>query len=52
MLKAQPLVFYAAVLTDAKQAQLAADFVQLLQSAAGQAMLRERGYDPPHCEAL
>jgi len=52
VLKAQPLVFYAAVLTDAKQAQLAADFVQLLQSAAGQAMLRERGYDPPHGEAL
>jgi len=52
VLKAQPLVFYAAVLADAKQPQLAADFVRLLQSADGQAMLRERGYDPPHGEAL
>lgn len=52
LLKAQPLVFYAAVLADAKQPQLAADFVRLLQSAEGQAMLRERGYDPPHGEAL
>lgn len=52
VLKAQLLVFYAAVLADAKQPQLAAGFVQLLQSAAGQAMLRERGYDPPHGEAL
>ena len=52
VLKAQPLVFYAAVLADAKQPQLAADFVRLLQSAEGQAMLRERGYDPPHGEAL
>jgi len=52
LLKAQPLVFYAAVLADAKQPQLAADFVRLLQSTEGQAMLRERGYDPPHGEAL
>jgi ABC-type molybdate transport system, periplasmic component len=52
VIKAQPLVFYAAVLTNAKQPALGADFVRLLQSAEGQAMLRERGYDPPHGDTL
>jgi molybdate/tungstate transport system substrate-binding protein len=52
VLKAQPLVFYAAVLGNAKQPRLGADFLRLLQSAEGQAMFKERGYDPPHGEAL
>ncbi|MBQ4855858.1 extracellular solute-binding protein [Rhodanobacter sp. B2A1Ga4] len=52
VIKAQPLVFYAAVPTNAKQPALGADFVRLLQSAEGQAMLRERGYGPPHGDAL
>ncbi|WP_049621204.1 extracellular solute-binding protein [Frateuria defendens] len=52
VLKAQPLVFYAAVLGNAGQPALGADFVRLLQAAAGQAMFRERGYDPPHGDAL
>lgn len=51
-LQAQPLVFYATVLRNAKQPALGADFVKLLQSAEGQAALRERGYDPPHGDAL
>jgi len=52
VLTAQPLVFYAAVLSNAKQPALGADFVRLLQSAEGQAMLHERGYDPPPGDAL
>jgi molybdate/tungstate transport system substrate-binding protein len=49
---AQPLVFYAAVPADAKQPALGRAFVRFMQSAQGQAMLRERGYDPPHGDAL
>ncbi|MFC4761955.1 extracellular solute-binding protein [Dyella koreensis] len=52
VLTAQPLVFYAAVLSNAKQPELGKDFISLLQSAEGQVMLRERGYDPPHGDAL
>lgn len=52
VLKAQPLVFHAAVLANAKQPALGGDFVRMLQGPAGQAMLRERGYDPPHGNAL
>lgn len=51
-LEAQPLVFYAAVPTNAKQPALGRAFVRLLSGAHGQAALRERGYDPPHGEAL
>jgi molybdate/tungstate transport system substrate-binding protein len=51
-LQAQPLVFYATVLGNAKQPALGADFVRLLQSAEGQAAFRERGYDSPHGDAL
>ena len=51
-LQAQPLVFYAAVLSNARQPALGADFVRLLQSAEGRAVFRERGYDLPHGEAL
>ncbi|MEY2161214.1 extracellular solute-binding protein [Rhodanobacter sp. FW106-PBR-LB-2-11] len=50
--EAQPLVFYAAVPTDAKQPALGRAFVQFMRSMQGQAMLRERGYDPPHGDAL
>jgi molybdate/tungstate transport system substrate-binding protein len=49
---AQPLVFYAAVLGNAKQPALGRAFVQFMQGAQGQAMLHERGYDPPHGDAL
>ena len=49
---AQPLVFYAAVPTDAKQPALGRAFVQFMQGTQGQAMLRERGYDPPHGNVL
>lgn len=45
---AQPLVFYAAVLANASQPALGHAFVRFLQGGQGQAMLRERGYDPPH----
>jgi len=51
-IEAQPLVFYAAVPTDAKQPALGRAFVQFMQSAQGQAMLHERGYDAPHGGAL
>nr|WP_275578236.1 extracellular solute-binding protein [Dyella mobilis] len=51
-LKVQPLVFYAAVLGDARQPQLARDFVALLQSAQGQALFRDHGYSPPRGNAL
>lgn len=51
-LEAQPLVFYAAVPTNAAQGALGQAFVQLLTGAQGQAALRERGYDPPHGGAL
>jgi len=50
--EAQPLVFYAAVPTDAQQPALGRAFIQFMQGAQGQAMLRERGYDPPHGNAL
>lgn len=49
---AQPLVFYAAVPNDAKQPALGRAFVEFMRGAQGQAMLRERGYDPPHGDAL
>lgn len=48
VLHAQPLVFYAAVLDNAKQPALAHDFVRFLQSEQGQAMLRKHGYGSPH----
>lgn len=50
--EAQPLVFYAAVPVNAAQPALGQAFVQLLTGAQGQAVLHERGYDPPHGEAL
>jgi molybdate/tungstate transport system substrate-binding protein len=49
---AQPLVFYATVPANAKHPGLGRAFVQFMQGAQGQAMLRERGYDPPHGNPL
>ena len=51
-LKAQPLVFYAAVLADARQPALARAFVEFLRSAEGQAILHRHGYSAPHGDAL
>lgn len=45
---AQPLVFYAAVLDNARQPALGRDFVHFLQGKQGQAILHEHGYGPPH----
>lgn len=45
--RAQPLVFYAGVLTNARHPGLAAQFVAFLQSAAGRAMLARHGYGKP-----
>lgn len=47
-LHARPLVFYAAVLDNAKQPALGHDFVRFLQGRQGQAMLHKHGYGPPH----
>lgn len=46
MLHPQPLVFYAAVLKNAAQPQLAQKFVAYLRSARGQELLRAQGYGP------
>lgn len=51
-LAAQPLVFYAAVPANAKHPGLGRAFVQFMQGPQGQAMLRGRGYGPPHGNAL
>src|SRR5699024_7062626 len=45
---AQPLVFYAAILKNARKPALARKFVHFLQGEQAQAMLRKHGYDPPH----
>ncbi|QKJ87535.1 ABC transporter substrate-binding protein [Paramixta manurensis] len=44
-LHTQPLVFYAAVLKNAPQPALAQKFVSFLQSAEGQHLLQQNGYD-------
>jgi molybdate/tungstate transport system substrate-binding protein len=51
-LKVQPLVFYAAVLANAQQPQLAQDFVAFLQSTQGQALFHDHGYSPPRGTGL
>jgi molybdate/tungstate transport system substrate-binding protein len=51
-LRVQPLVFYAAVLSNAQQPALARDFVTFLQSPEGQTLLREYGYSPARGTAL
>ena len=45
--KPQPLVFYAAVLTNAESPGVAAKFVEFIAGKAGQRLLRENGYDAP-----
>lgn len=51
-LTAQPLVFYAAVLANARHPKLGHAFIHYLQSPAGQERLRAHGYDPPRGNAL
>lgn len=51
-LRVQPLVFYAGVLTNAQQPELAHDFVVFLQGAEGQALFREHGYSAPRGNGL
>ena len=43
----QPLVFYAAVPTDAPDPKLGMAFIHFMTSAAGQAMFKETGYSQP-----
>ncbi|MDP9107710.1 MAG: extracellular solute-binding protein [Pseudomonadota bacterium] len=51
-LHTQPLVFYAAVLNDSKQAALAEQFVRFVQSVQGQKILAQNGYGPARGPAL
>jgi molybdate/tungstate transport system substrate-binding protein len=51
-LRVQPLVFYAATLSNGKQPALAREFVVFLQSAEGQAMFHDHGYSPPRGNSL
>ncbi len=48
----QPLVFYAAVLDNARNPQAARAFVHLMQSPAGQKMFHTFGYSRPKGQAL
>jgi molybdate/tungstate transport system substrate-binding protein len=45
LVKPEPLVFYAAALTNAEHAALAAQFVDFLKDEQAQDLLRESGYD-------
>jgi molybdate/tungstate transport system substrate-binding protein len=45
--KPQPLVFYAAVLANAENPSLAANFVEFISGEAGQKLLRNSGYNTP-----
>ena len=47
VLGTQPLVFYAAVITDGANSALARKFVDFLQSPAGQKAFEENGYGKP-----
>lgn len=51
-LKPEPLVFYAAVLSNAPHPQQAQQFVQYLQSAEGQTLFQANGYGQPKGPAL
>ena len=48
----QPLVFYAAVLSNAQQPALARDFVSFLQGPQGQTLFRDHGYSAPRGAGL
>lgn len=50
--KVEPLVFYAGVLKNAPHPKQAAQFVQFLQSSAGQKLFAEYGYSKPKGKAL
>lgn len=50
--KVQPLVFYAAVLKNARHPKLAQQFIDYLLSPAGQKALADHGYSPPKGDAL
>ncbi|WP_206064294.1 extracellular solute-binding protein [Oleiagrimonas sp. C23AA] len=52
MLRVQPLVFYAAVLKNARHPKQARAFVDFLQSPAGQKLLAQYGYSKPKGGAL
>jgi molybdate/tungstate transport system substrate-binding protein len=47
VVKPEPLVFYAAALTDAPHPKQAAQFIDFLKSPAGQQFFRNSGYDSP-----
>jgi molybdate/tungstate transport system substrate-binding protein len=51
-LRVQPLVFYAAALSNAQQPDLARDFVTFLQSPDGQKLFQDHGYSPPRGNSL
>lgn len=51
-IKTEPLVFYAAVLKNAPHPEQAKAFVSFLQSAEGQTLLTQNGYDKPKGGAL
>ena len=50
--KPEPLVFYAAVLTNAEHPELAAAFVDLMHGGRGQQLMGESGYDATAGPAL
>jgi molybdate/tungstate transport system substrate-binding protein len=52
VVRPEPLVFYAASLTNAPHLAAATQFVQFLTGADGQQILRESGYDAPHGASL
>lgn len=52
VLHTQPLVFYAAVLKNAPDAQAGKKFIEFMQSAPGQALLKQNGYGQPKGGAL
>ncbi|MGH7948602.1 MAG: substrate-binding domain-containing protein, partial [Candidatus Binataceae bacterium] len=51
-LKPEPLVFYAAPLADAADAETAHKFVAYLAGDSGQRMLHENGYGAPSGDRL
>jgi molybdate/tungstate transport system substrate-binding protein len=50
--KPEPLVFYAAALTNAEHPELAAAFIDFIHGPRGQQLLGESGYDPTTADAL
>ncbi len=50
--RVQPLVFYAAVLRNARRPKLAHEFITYLRSNPGQRLFKSHGYSPPKGGAL